>query len=168
MTAQEVGAGIKARESYIHDGEPIVEKMSDEVIDPAAFARDGGPSIAERMDLNWRRADNARVAKLGAMGGWDEVRQRLKNTVKGDDNGLVIFSTCTHLIRTLPALQHDPNKAEDVDTTGEDHAPDALRYGCMSRPVIRDKPPSQPRRWPTDLSINELIQRQARKRQEAS
>jgi hypothetical protein len=156
MTAQEVGSGIREKEAG--------EKMSDEVIDPSAFARDGGPSISERMDLNWRRADNSRVAKIGAIGGWDEVRQRLKNTIKGDGNGLVIFSTCTHVIRTLPALQHDPNKAEDVDTNGEDHAPDALRYGCMSRPVIRDKPTSQPRRFETDLTINDLIKRAQQKR----
>jgi len=136
------------------------EPMSDEVIDPAAFARDGGPSIAERMDLPWRRADNSRVAKIGAIGGWDEVRQRLKSK----EQGLRIFSTCTHLIRTLPALQHDPNKAEDVDTNGEDHAPDALRYGCMSRPVIRDKPSSEPRRFEQDLTFNELLQRQKAKR----
>jgi len=153
MTAQEVGARIKQIESE------QTEKMADEVIDPAAFARDGGPSIAERMDLNWRRADNSRVAKLGAMGGWDEVRQRLKA-----EAGLKIFSTCTHLIRTLPALQHDPHKAEDVDTNGEDHAPDALRYGCMSRPFIRDKPKDQPRKWPTDMTINEMIKRQTQKR----
>jgi hypothetical protein len=152
LTAQEVGSGIREREKD--------EKIADEVLDPAAFARDGGPSIAERMDLNWRRADNARVARAGAMGGWDEVRQRLK----ADEQGLRIFSTCTHLIRTLPALQHDPHKAEDVDTNGEDHAPDALRYGCMSRPVIRDKPKDQPRRFEADLTINELIQRATRKR----
>ena len=35
---------------------------------------------------------------------------------------LYVFSTCTHLIRTLPALQHDPDRPEDVDTDGEDHA----------------------------------------------
>jgi len=75
MTAQEVGAGVKELEGK--------ESMADEVIDPAAFSRDGGPSIAERMNLNWRRADNARVARAGAMGGWDEVRQRLKSNEQG-------------------------------------------------------------------------------------
>lgn len=47
------------------------------------------------------------------------------------------FKTCVALIRTLPALQHDMNKPEDCDTNGEDHAPDALRYGLMSRPWTR-------------------------------
>jgi hypothetical protein len=163
-TAQEVGRGIREIECRLLDNGKweVLEPMSDEVLDPAAFARDGGPSIAERMDLNWRRADNARVARSGAMGGWDQVRERLK----GDEDGpqVLIFSTCPHLIRTLPALQHDSHKAEDVDTTGEDHAPDALRYGCMSRPVVRDKPAGQPRRFETDLTINDLIKRARNKR----
>src|SRR5882757_6994487 len=112
MAADQIGGGIRERERD--------EKIADQVIDPAAFSRDGGPSIAERMDLNWRRADNSRVAKVGAIGGWDQVRERLR----GDERGpqLFIFHTCTHLIRTLPALQHEPHKAEDVDTNGEDHA----------------------------------------------
>ena len=36
---------------------------------------------------------------------------------------LFVFSTCKALIRTLPALQHDHSRAEDVDTEQEDHAP---------------------------------------------
>jgi hypothetical protein len=42
------------------------------VLDPAAFASDGGRSIAERMarrGVHFRRADNARVAQRGALGG---------------------------------------------------------------------------------------------------
>ena len=44
---------------------------------------------------------------------------------------LQIFDTCTHLIRTLPSLVYDPNKPEDVNTDGEDHAYDTLRYALM-------------------------------------
>jgi hypothetical protein len=53
---------------------------------------------------------------------------------------LYIFKTCVHIIRTLPAMQHDINKPEDCDSDGEDHAPDTLRYGVMSRPWRRTKP----------------------------
>ena len=67
------------------------------------------------------------------MGGWDQVRSRLIGEAE-DRPMLVVFETCRNVIRTLPALQHDENKPEDVDTDSEDHAPDALRYGCMSRP----------------------------------
>jgi hypothetical protein len=159
MTARDVGDGIRRLEQ----GEP---RISDEVLDPAAFSEDGGPSIAERMDLNQRRADNARVARQGAMGGWDQVRERLN----GDERGpqLYLFSTCTHTIRTLPALQHDPQRAEDVDTDAEDHAADALRYGCMSRPWVRDRPGTPKPRFETDLTVNELIKRAQARRLEES
>jgi len=51
---------------------------------------------------------------------------------------IYFFSTCADSIRTLPALQHDPDRPEDVDTESEDHAPDEIRYACMSRPYIKD------------------------------
>lgn len=154
LTAPEVGAGIKRLEAN--------EKINDEVLDPSAFTADGGPSIAERLDLNFRRADNARVARNGAMGGWDQVRERLRGI--DDKPMLYIFSTCVHLIRTLPALQHDDLRPEDVDTDSEDHAADSLRYICMSRPITRDKPKDQPRRYEADLSFNELVKRARDKR----
>ena len=50
---------------------------------------------------------------------------------------IYFFSTCVDSIRTLPALQHDVNKPEDVDSEGEDHAPDEIRYACMSRPYVK-------------------------------
>lgn len=128
MTAEEVADGIKARRGDDPD------RMLG-VADPAMFAEDGGPSIAERMQRRGvllRPADNKRVPRHGAMGGWDQVRARLRGD--GEKPALFIFDTCRELIRTLPALQHDAARAEDVDTDGEDHAADELRYACMSRP----------------------------------
>ena len=55
---------------------------------------------------------------------------------------IYFFDTCRHIIRTLPALQHDETKPEDLDTTMEDHAADSVRYGCMSRPWTT-KPPDK-------------------------
>jgi hypothetical protein len=139
MDATEVGRGVKARD--------LDDPISYGVLDPAAFATDGGPSIAERMASKgafFRPADNKRVTQRGAMGGWDQVRARLN----GDEDGhpmLFFFSTCIHTIRTLPALQHDADKPEDLDTTSEDHAADETRYACMSRPWIRaPKEPEKP------------------------
>lgn len=154
MTAEKVGDGIRAMERG--------EKVQVEVIDPSALAQDGGPSIAERMGLAWSGADNKRVGRNGAMGGWDQVRERLVGI--DETPMLYLFSTCTHLIRTLPSLPHDRHNAEDVDTDAEDHAPDTLRYGCMSRPFIRDVPKNVKTRFDTDLSINEIIRRQTEKR----
>ena len=32
-------------------------------------------------------------------------------------------------------LQYDEHKPEDLDTDGEDHVADEVRYFCMSRPI---------------------------------
>lgn len=47
---------------------------------------------------------------------------------------LQIFNTCKQIIKELNALPLDKHNPEDVDTTCEDHAYDALRYGLQSRP----------------------------------
>lgn len=140
MNAEAVGAGVRDRDK----GDPIGYG----VLDPAAFSEDGGPSIGERMmrgtngsnGATFRRADNARVAYRGAMGGWDQVRSRLD----GDQDGrpmLFFFETCIHAIRTIPALQHDEDRPEDLNTHMEDHSADEVRYACMSRPYERKAPP---------------------------
>lgn len=126
MTAESVAAGILEREQG--------ESISYGVCDPAMFSEDGGPSIAERMrPLFWQRADNARVARQGHLGGWDQMRARMQN------DQIFCFTTCVDSIRTIPVLPHDPNRAEDLDTTSEDHAADEWRYACMSRPYVAPK-----------------------------
>lgn len=130
MPAEDIADGIKQRE----EGENVTYG----VIDPAAHTSDGGPSIAERMfqrGVAFRKADNRRLGNgLGHIGGWDQMRSRLK----GEDGipMLYIMDVCKDLIRTLPTIQHDPDKPEDLDTNAEDHAVDEARYGCMSRPWI--------------------------------
>ncbi len=59
--------------------------------------------------------------------GWNMVRTALA-VGTGLLPKLRVFSTCTNLIRTLPAMVHDKLKPEDLDTKAEDHACDALRY----------------------------------------
>ena len=49
---------------------------------------------------------------------------------------LFVFNTCRDFIRTIPVLQHDPDRPEDLDTNAEDHVADEARYACMSRPLL--------------------------------
>lgn len=151
LTAEEVAAGIKSREL----GEKISPNLS--VMDPSAFSEDGGPSIGERMHkagVIFRHADNRRVGKLGALGGWDQLRARLK----GEEYPMIyFFDTCVHTIRTIPTLQHDALRPEDVDTDGEDHAGDETRYACMARPYVRpDQQPDEPLRDLTNTKFQDL------------
>jgi hypothetical protein len=143
MVAEDVGRAIAERE-----GDELVRYG---VLDPAAFAEDGGPSIAERVNRNlkkahFRPADNKRVGQRGAMGGWDMMRARLRGD--GERPMLYVFDTCTDFIRTVPMLQHDAERPEDLDTSAEDHVADEARYACMSRPWIAPsaKPELKPRR----------------------
>ena len=138
LTAEEVADGILQRESHDLNG----NRQMGGVADPSIFTQDGGPSIADRMasrKVYFREADNSRVGKLGALGGWDQVRARLKGD--GEKPAIYWFSTCRDAIRTLPALQHDDGRPEDVDTDGEDHAGDSIRYACLSRPYTAPLPP---------------------------
>ena len=112
------------------------EEISYGVLDPAAFAVHSGPSIGEvfaRAGVYMRPADNARLSTPKRMGGWDQVRARLRGNPDGEPM-LYIFRTCRALIRTIPIMQHDENRIEDLDSEAEDHAMDDCRYACMSRP----------------------------------
>lgn len=64
------------------------------------------------------------------LNGWARVREYLAPQPDGYP-GVIYFDTCTEAIRTIPALIRDKKRPEDVDTTGEDHAADELRYACM-------------------------------------
>jgi hypothetical protein len=132
IPAEAVAAGIVSRET--EGGHR--ERMAYGVLDPAAFAVISGPSIGEtlmRHGAVFRRADNSRTTKDKRMGGWDQVRARLTGDADGHPM-MFFFDTCRDLIRTLPMMQHDENRPEDLDTDGEDHAVDEVRYACLSRP----------------------------------
>jgi hypothetical protein len=128
LPSAEVSRGILARQRR-------GEKIHISHADPAIFHRTDGESIGERMareGVIFDKADNDR------MSGWDEVHGRLNGDADGNPM-LLIFANCHNLIRTLPILQHDTAKPEDLDSDGEDHAADALRYLLMSRPYVKKR-----------------------------
>ncbi|MBQ9980172.1 MAG: terminase family protein [Oscillospiraceae bacterium] len=101
------------------------------IADPSIFDESRGESVAammEREGIFFDRGDNSRIA--GKM----QVHNRLEFDEKGVPM-LYVFSTCRHFIRTFPALIYSSSNVEDVDTAGEDHIYDELRYICMERPL---------------------------------
>ena len=107
--SQETAREVAIRMKHLQTGEDI----SYLVADPACWSKLGtGPSIAEEFMMTgiyFTQADNARLA--GKM----QMHMRLR------DNSIKFFRTCTHAIRTIPALVYDQHKTEDVDTSQEDH-----------------------------------------------
>ena len=159
MTADLVASGIVERE---RDDKTLGKIVRYGVADPAIFIRNGGPSIAESMMAKgcaWKPGDNKRRP------GWEALRQRL---VGADGRPMLyVFDCCDDTIRTLPTLQHDEIDSEDLDTEGEDHIADEIRYACMSRPWVpkqRTEPAITYPKRPDELTISELIEARRRKR----
>jgi hypothetical protein len=86
--------------------------------------------------------------------GWSEILTRFGevSATPGDPANirptLFIHQRCARLIETLPTLQHDPNRPEDVlkvdadeDGVGGDDCADCLRYlvATKSRSVVIKK-----------------------------
>lgn len=108
--------------------------------DPAIWGSDGTESIGalmERERVYFERGDHARID--GKM----QVHHRLAFDGEGRPM-LYVFDTCRNFIRTVPNLVYSESNVEDVDTSGEDHAYDMLRYVCMKNPIApraRKAPP---------------------------
>ena len=82
-----------------------------------------------------------RCGNTDRVNGWAEVLERLGDPEGGVAPRLFIHERCRRLLETLPALQHDPNRPEDVlkvdadeDGVGGDDAADALRYLVATKP----------------------------------
>lgn len=101
------------------------------IADPAIWNAETGESIADRAakhGVYFSKGDHERV------NGWMQVHYRLAF----DENGyamMYIFENCKAFIRTMPLLMYDDHRPEDLDTDGEDHVADEVRYFCMSRPI---------------------------------
>jgi phage terminase large subunit len=72
--------------------------------------------------------------------GWAEILQGFGEPDAGIAPSLFIHARCRRLIETLPMLQHDPNRPEDVlkvdadeQGVGGDDAADTLRYLVATR-----------------------------------
>jgi hypothetical protein len=109
----------------------LVGKQITGIADPAIWDAQTGKSIAETAGehgVYFTPGDHKRLP------GWMQVHYRLAF----DDEGyprMYVFNNCKAFIRTMPLLQYDDVKPEDLDTSGEDHVADEVRYFCMSRPV---------------------------------
>lgn len=112
--------------------------------DPAIWGSDGTESIGslfERERVYFDKGDHARI----------DGKMQVHHRLSFDDEGrplLYVFTTSKHFIRTLPALVYDETDVEDIDTDGEDHIYDELRYVCMKNPIappVRKK--QEPKPW---------------------
>ena len=128
-------------------GERIAKKCQGHTIDMSL----GDPSMWSRNPMSWRAEHSAMYtdasiahALVGDQGqplvpnlnpannervnGWRNMAQLMKVTDK-PPNFIVIKGSAQNLARTIPEMICDEKRPEDLDTTLEDHAVDACRYG---------------------------------------
>ncbi len=98
------------------------------VADPAIFGTQTGESVAQmfaREGVYFEKGEHARI----------DGKMQIHNRLAFDEDGrpmLYIFNTCRNFIRTIPNLVYDERNVEDINTAGEDHIYDELRYMCMN------------------------------------
>lgn len=130
----ESGLLLSEAAARIKDATPRQESIRYTVASPDLWNRrqESGKSGAEIMTAagltGLKKAQNERI------NGWRIVREYLKDGEDGK-SALCIFRGCDNLIRCLPLLRFDNNVREDAADTPHEitHAPEALRYGLMSR-----------------------------------
>lgn len=102
--------------------------------DNAIFSSEPGrDSIAEEMakvGVTFTRSDKSPGSRIRGVA---LMRNRLEasTTRPMEKPGIFVFSTCFHTIRTIPNLENDPKNMEDIDTHGEDHLWDVIRYRLL-------------------------------------
>lgn len=107
------------------------------VMDAAAWAKMGMPETTAEVYLRkWAELDNKYGVESASaliesdkhrVMGWDMVHSYLRWDDK-QNSKIKIMDNCPNLIRTLPILIYDDKNKDDVDSDGEDHAADELRY----------------------------------------
>jgi len=108
------------------------------IMDTAAWSKVGLPETLQEVYMRiWGELDREHgVSDNGGpliqsskerVMGWDAVHRYLRLDDKGEPK-IKFFSNCKDIIRTVPTLMHDEYNPLDVDSDGEDHAADELRY----------------------------------------
>ncbi len=118
------------------------------VMDSSCFSKTGaGESIAEIYQRNGVFAEPSPKDRIA---GWNLFHEYLRLDEKKCPK-MVFFKNCENAIRTIPTLiYYDRNKAmtdaraEDLDSTGEDHSADAVSYALQYLHESQSPKPKEP------------------------
>lgn len=108
-------------------------RITRSIADPSMWSADGhtGEDYSEtfaRNGVSLMQADNDRVM------GWGRLRAWLRLAPDGMP-WIMFHPRCATTIRTIPGVVRDKGDPDDINTDGEDHPVDTVRYGIMARPT---------------------------------
>lgn len=131
--SEEIAERVKAKDRSILDEHGI--RVHAGPADTNIYEVRDGSSIASNMakhGLHWRKAYKGSGSRVS---GWTLIRTMLgaAKRKKAESPHLYFCEMAKHHIRTLPLMQTDPKKPEDINTELEDHAMDSCRYGLTRK-----------------------------------
>lgn len=125
----------------LHRNNVEIARLRTFVAGSDVFANKGdshGRTIADQYAAEGIRLSMANNDRIN---GAAELLKLLGDQEAGRPSRLQIFDRCRRLIETMPILEHDPHRPEDVlktdvdeDGNGGDDSYDAFRYGVMAAP----------------------------------
>ena len=122
-TAQEVAVMINEKVKFY---ETAGIEYRGNIADSAIFNRMGSEtSIFEdflQEGVVWQPSGKGKGSRVS---GWNAVREAMRT------GKFVVTAKCTHTIRTIPLQMPDSKNPDDIDTLGEDHMADAIRYALI-------------------------------------
>jgi hypothetical protein len=111
------------------------------ILDSSCWAETGhGESIANLISRVTKGRLDCLKSPKDRVSGWTVMHQYMRYS-KESPPKLRFFNTCHNAIRTIPSLIHDERHPEDLDTDGEDHAADAIRYLLQTFRGTKSKKP---------------------------
>jgi phage terminase large subunit len=84
------------------------------------------------------------------------MRDYIHETASSVGLSLKFTSNCVNAIRTIPELVHDDINVEDVNTKGDDHAGDSIRYGLLALWVKKHTTSQVMKANTTRLTVNQV------------
>lgn len=116
------------------------ERIDYRIADTQLWAKNDGPSMAERMMSVTKGAFNPRKAEKDRQANYAEICTRLRGEEQDDGTFEPMFfatDNCMNFWRTVPPLiLDDINPEKGPDEKQENHCYDMLAYGLISRPYI--------------------------------
>lgn len=110
---------------------------------PDVFSRRDQVTIAQQYEQHGWKLEAAQTDRIN---GAAEILRRLGDIGQRIKPSVFIFDRCARLIESIPAMQHDPHRPDDVlkvdaneDGDGGDDFYDTFRYGLMEAAIAIPK-----------------------------
>lgn len=133
MSPKDVSAGIKELEEKLHSGgwcsgEIYPGPADNQISNVTRTDIDTIEKVMADNGIQWTNSDKSNGSRKN---GFQLIRDRMENAVKGEGPAIYFMDNCRASIATIPVLPRDEKDPDDIDTEAEDHPYDMVRYRVL-------------------------------------